>query len=136
MEIIGFFIFLILLSLLIFAIYLTKFDNISEIIKYIKSRFFKKLTVINYDIQINDLFVDKDILIQPDNPFIIDDIKNHCDKIFIIKDLKTNYRGELWVQYISVQNIIKERDWKFEMSADDLLYLHQKRNDLKELFNL
>lgn len=132
----GFFIFLTLVSLLIFAIYLTKFDHFSEIIKYIKSRFFKKLTVINYDIQINDLFVNKDILIQPDNPFIIDDIKNHCDKIFIIKDLKTNYRGELWVQYISVQNILKERDWKYELSADGFLYLHQKRNDLKELFNL
>lgn len=56
--------------------------------------------------------------------------------MFIIKDLKTNYRGELWVQYISVHNILKKRDWKSEMSADDFLYLHQKHNDLKELFNL
>lgn len=136
MGIIGFFIFLILLSLLIFAIYLTKFDNFSDIIEYIKSRLFKKLTVVNYDIQIGDLFVDQKILIQPDNPFVIDDIKDHCDEMFIVKDLKTNHRGELWVQYISVQNILKERDWKSEMSADSFLYLHQKRNDLKELFNL
>lgn len=56
--------------------------------------------------------------------------------MFIVKDLKTNHRGELWVQYISVQNILKERDWKSEMSADGFLYLHQKRNDLKEIFNL
>lgn len=131
-----FFIFLIILSLLIFAICYIKFDNISEIIEYIKLRLIKKSTVVNYDIQIGDLFVDQEILIQPDNPFIIDDIKDRCNKIFIVKDLKTNHKGELWVQYISVQNIIKERNWRFEMSADDFLYLHQKRNDLKELFNL
>lgn len=130
-----FFIFLIILSSLIFAICYIKFDNISDVIEYIKLRLIKK-SVVKYDIQIGDLFVDNDTLIQPDNPFINDDIKNRCDEIFIIKDLKTNHRGELWVQYISVQNILKERDWKSEMSADDFLYLNQKRNDLKELFNL
>lgn len=132
----GFFIFLIILSSLIFVICFIKFDNISEVIEYIKLRLIKKITEVNHDIQIGDLFVDNDTLIQPDNPFVIDDIKNRCDEMFIIKDLKTNYRGELWVQYISVHNILKERDWKCEMSADDFLYLHQKHNDLKELFNL
>lgn len=132
----GFFIFLIILSSLIFVICFIKFDNISDIIEHIKLRLIKKVTEVNHDIQIGDLFVDNDTLIQPDNPFVIDDIKNRCDEMFIIKDLKTNYRGELWVQYISVQNILKERDWKSEMSADDFLYLHQKHNDLKELFNL
>jgi hypothetical protein len=136
MGIIGFFIFLILLSLLIFAIYLTKFDNFSEVIKYIKSQIFKKSRSINHDIQIGDLFVNNDILIQPDNPFTDNDIKDHCDEIFIVKDLKTNHRGELWVQYISVKNITRGFDWTREMSADDFLYLNQKRNDLKELFNL
>lgn len=136
MGIIGFFIFLILLSLLIFAICLIKFDNISEVIEYIKSQIFKKSRSINYDIQIGDLFVDNDILIQPDNPFTDNDIEDRCDEIFIIKDLKTNYRGELWVQYISVKNITRGFDWTREMSADDFLYMTQKRNDLKELFNL
>jgi hypothetical protein len=133
MGIIGF---LIILGALICTICYIKFDNIFDIIEYIKSQSIKKLTVVNQDIQIGDLFVDNDTLIQPDNPFIIDDIKNRCDEMFIVKDLKTNHRGELWVQYISVQNILKERDWKSEMSADSFLYLHQKRNDLKELFNL
>ena len=133
MGIIGF---LIILGALICTICYIKVDNIFDIIEYIKSRSIKKLTVINYDIQIGDLFVDQDILIQPDNPFTDNDIKDHCDKISIVKDLKTNHKGELWVQYISVKNILKERDWKFEMSADDFLYLNQKRNDLKELFNL
>jgi hypothetical protein len=132
----GFFIFLIILSSLIFAICYIKFDNISDVIEYIKLRLIKKLTVVYHDIQIGDLFINNDILIQPDNPFTDNDIKDHCDEIFIVKDLKTNHRGELWVQYISVKNILKERDWKSEMSVDDFLYLHQKRNDLKELFNL
>ena len=136
MGFIGFFIFLILLSLLIFAIYLTKFDNFSDIIEYIKSRLFKKLTVVNYDIQIGDLFVDKEILIQPDNPFTDNDIEDRCDEIFIVRDLKTNYKGELWVQYITVQNITRGFNCTREMSADDFLYMTQKRNDLKELFNL
>ena len=129
-----FFIFLSIVTSLIFAICYIKFDNIFDLIEYIKSQIFKKS--VNHNIQIGDLFVDNDILIQPDNPFIIDDIKDRCNEMFIVKDLKTNYRGELWVQYISVQNILKERDWKSEMSADGFLYLHQKRNDLKELFNL
>lgn len=132
----GIIVFFICLISIIFVICYVKFDNISEVIEYVKLRLVKKLPVINYDIQIDDLFVDKEILIQPDNPFITDNIKNRRDEIFIIKDLKTNYRGELWVQYISVQNIIKERDWKCEMSANDFLYLYQKRNDLKEFFDL
>jgi hypothetical protein len=133
MGIIGF---LIILGALICTICYIKFDNIFDIIEYIKSQSIKKLTVVNHDIQIGDLFVNNDILIQPDNPFTDNDIKDHCDEIFIVKDLKTNHRGELWVQYISVKNITRGFDWTREMSADDFLYLNQKRNDLKELFNL
>lgn len=132
----GFFIFLIILSSLIFAICYIKFDNISDVIEYIKLRSIKKLTVVNYDIQIGDLFVDQEILIQPDNPFTDNDIKDRCDEIFIVRDLKTNHKGELWVQYITVKNIIRGFDCTREMSADDFLYMTQKRNDLKELFNL
>lgn len=132
----GIIVFLIILGALICTICYIKIDNIFDIIEYIKSRSIKKLTVVNHDIQIDDLFVNNDVLIQPDNPFTDNNIEDHCDEIFIIKDLKTNHRGELWVQYISVKNITRGFDWTREMSADDFLYLNQKRNDLKELFNL
>lgn len=129
MGIIGFLLFISFIIIIIFSVCLKKvtLNNIKELNNTIK-----------YDIQIGDLFVDKDILIKPNNPFKTNDITDECNynKIHIVKDIKYNHKNKLWVKYTSLHNLKCGFEITYELSAFDFSIVYEKRNDLKELFGL
>lgn len=129
MGIIGFLLFIIFIIIIIFNVCLKKvtLNNIKEL-----------NNTIEYDIQIGDLFVSREILIEPDNPFKTNDITDECNynKIHIVKDIKYNHKNKLWVKYTSLISLKCGFEITYELPASDFLIVYEKRNDLKKIFNL